>query len=145
MSKGVINDDIPFSSSILFWDLCNVMNSLAYHIVWNNVGLVYRLYSNINLGIIWVWKYLTNWVWFAHHSTGWDHIAMVCENWIFWLISYSIGNNILGTLIYIHTQLFMSINAMVWISIFLRCKAWVVNCNLLLMNFVDPSSQPQWW
>ncbi len=61
---------------------------------------------------------------------GWDHIAMVCENWIFWLILDPIGNNILSTFIYIHTQLFMSINAMVWVSTFLGCKVWVVNWKL---------------
>jgi hypothetical protein len=47
-----------------------------------------------------------------------------------WLISNLIGNNILSTLIYIHTQLFMNINAMVWVSTFLGCKVWVVNYKL---------------
>jgi hypothetical protein len=77
--------------------------------------------------LIWVWKYLTSWVWFALH------IAIVCENWIPWLILNSTGKNILGALIYIHTQLFMSINAMVGVSTFLRCKVWVVNCKLFNM------------
>jgi hypothetical protein len=38
---------------------------------------------------------------------------MVCEDWIPQLIQDVICNNILGILIYIHTQLFMNINAMV--------------------------------
>jgi hypothetical protein len=40
-------------------------------------------------------------------------MAMVHENWIFRLISYLTGNNILSTLTYIHKQLFMSFDAMV--------------------------------
>jgi hypothetical protein len=70
---------------------------------------------------------------------GWDHIAMVCENWMFWLILDLIGNNILSTLIYIHTQLFTSINAMVWVSTFLGCKVWVVNCKLYIFFSMEGS------
>jgi len=47
---------------------------------------------------------------------------MVCEDWIPRLIPYATCNNILNTLIYIHTQLFMNIDAMVWVSTFLGCK-----------------------
>lgn len=36
---------------------------------------------------IWVWGYPTTGVWFAHHTMVWDHIAMLCENWILWLIT----------------------------------------------------------
>jgi len=61
---------------------------------------------------------------------GWGHIAMVCEDWILQLIPDATCNNILSTLIYIHTQLFMNIDAMVWVSNFLGCKVWVVNCML---------------
>jgi len=61
---------------------------------------------------------------------GWDHMIMVCENWIPQLRLDPTGNNILGTLIYIRTQLFMNIDVMVWISTFLGCRVWVVNCKL---------------
>jgi hypothetical protein len=40
-------------------------------------------------------------------------MIMVCENWIPQLRLDPTGNNILGTLIYIRTQLFMNIDAMV--------------------------------
>jgi hypothetical protein len=38
---------------------------------------------------------------------------MVCEDWIHRFILDVTCNNILGTLIYMHTQLFMNIDAMV--------------------------------
>jgi len=81
----------------------------------------------------WVWKYSTNRVMVYSSYFSWDHIAMVCENWISQLISDLTHNNILATLIYIHTQLFMSIDVMVWVSTYLGCKVWVVNCKLLLL------------
>jgi hypothetical protein len=78
-------------------------------------------FSQFVLGIM--DKFFLVWMFMMPHQKassycGWDHIAMVCENWIFQFILDPTGNNILGTLIYIHTQLFMNINAMVWISTF---------------------------
>jgi hypothetical protein len=122
-----------FGTCAMSWIL--YLNSLAYHIIWTNVGLVYKLYSDINLGINKSMKIFNQSGMVCSSYYGWDHIAMVCENWIFWLISNSIGNNILGTLIYIHTQLFMSIDAMIWISIFLGCKMWILNCKLYIATW----------
>jgi hypothetical protein len=95
-----------------------------------NVGLVYRLYLDINPGINMSMKILNQSSMVCSLYCNWDHIVMVCENWIFQLILDPIGNNILGTLIYIHTHLFMSIDTMVYVSIFFKCKEWVVNCKL---------------
>jgi hypothetical protein len=107
------------------WDLHD-----WYTEVWTNVGLIYRLHSDINPGINMSMKILDQSGMVCPSYYGWDHIPMACENWIPWLISDPTGNNILGTLIYIHTQLFMNIDAMAWVSTFLRCKVWVVNYKL---------------
>ncbi len=98
-----------------------------------SVGMENRLHSDINSGINMNMKILdqSGMVYLSYCS--WDHIAMVCENWISQLISDLTHNNILATLIYIHTQLFMSIDVMVWVSTYLGCKVWVVNCKLLLL------------
>jgi hypothetical protein len=95
-----------------------------------SVGLVYRLHSDINSSINMNMKILDQLGMVCSSYCNWNHIVMVCENWTPQLIIYTTGNNILGTLIYIHKQLFMSIDAMVWISTFIGCKVWVVNCKL---------------
>jgi hypothetical protein len=95
-----------------------------------SVGMVYRLHSDINSGINMSMKILDQSGMVCSSYCGWDHIAMVCENWILQLILDLTDNNILGTLIYTHTQLFISIDVMVWISTYLTCKVWVVNCKL---------------
>lgn len=78
---------------------------------------------------IWAWGYPTSGGMVCSSYYGWDHIAMLCENWILWLITRLDlnRNNILGTLIYFHIQLFMNINVMVWISTWFWCKVWIVN------------------
>jgi hypothetical protein len=83
-----------------------------------SLGLEHRLHSDINPGINMNMRISNqpDMVWSSY--CGWDHIAMLCENWILWLVPNLNYNNILRTLIYFHTQLFMSINVMVWISTF---------------------------
>jgi hypothetical protein len=73
------------------------------------------LHSDINPGINMSMRISNHSGMVCSSYYGWDHIAMLCENWILWLITRLDlnRNNILGTLIYFHIQLFMSINVMV--------------------------------
>ncbi len=95
-----------------------------------SVGLVHRLHSDINPGINMSMKISNRFGMVCSSYCIWDHFAMVCENRIPQLILDSTSNNILGTLIYIHAQLFINTDAMVWVLTFLGCKVWVVNCKL---------------
>jgi hypothetical protein len=90
-----------------------------------SLGLEHRVHSDINPGMNMSMRISNQSGMVCSSYSDWDHIAMLYENWILWFIPNLNHNNILGTLIYFHTQLFMSINVMVWISTFflgVRCE-----------------------
>jgi hypothetical protein len=75
---GTSNKWIPNES--MGW--IHIMRKVCYYEI-TNVGLVYSLYLDINLGINMNMKIFDQSNMVCSSYCGWNHIAVVCENWIY--------------------------------------------------------------